>query len=135
GKTFLKFWGPKIKLENAFAGIAPKRFANIFHGALRQPELDRGVGAEPLAVGAFFAFRDRVGKTASQIPAVAQHSRSQPRRAVDGTFGIRRRPFIEVGSGLVCGKMERAPAINVQAVGSLLRASPGERKKNVEQLH
>jgi len=73
-KAALQFRRAQIKLEHALARIAAKRGADIFHGAMGKAQRDRGAGAKPFAIRAFFSFRDRSGITASQFPAVAQHS-------------------------------------------------------------
>ena len=89
-KAGLDFRRTKIKLEDPLARVAPERGRDILDGAMRESEFHRGAGAKPLAIGAIFALRNRGGKTAPQPGAVAQHSRSQPRRAVDRAFRIGR---------------------------------------------
>ncbi len=135
GKTVLEFLRAQVKLENAFAGIAPESRRNIFHRAMGKPEFHCGAGAEPLAIGALFAFGNGGGKTAPQAPAVAQHSGRQTRSAIDRAFRVRRRPDVQVRARLIRGEMKRAPAIDIETVGAPLRLSFREGKENVEELH
>jgi len=90
---------------------------------------------KPFAIGAFFAFRDCGRKTASQLPAGAQHTGCEAGRAVDRSFRVRWRPNVQVRAHLVRREMKCAFPVNVEAIGALFRASFGKGEENVEQFH